>query len=279
MSNNLEKRATLTWNGHKTSSSGAPDTLANCSSPTNLNNKVRSLPLSDPTHFFIPFVYLGIVNGINCVGKVTLGKRFEKIDNTIKLRLGRRGDDDLCARYEGNLSSTKGDTTGTKAENSIARLKSRVMRIETAPGSGVCDLTLLALLWNCGKSCQLTAKVEASWWEKLFGIFTASDYDGESAKLNIWTIPFQTLPGRRRNTPLQPRPSLHQSLCSYFPMWHLHPARYPSANAITLSQTGQLAWWCPWNIMGVTRSPILKSVTSSPTAIISPLASSCASVC
>lgn len=278
MSNNLEKGTTLTWNGYKTSSSGAPDTLANCSSAANLNNEVRSLPLSDPTHFFIPFVYPGIVNGMNCIGKVTLDERFEKIDYAIKLRLGRRSDNDLCARYEGNLSSTKRDTAGTEAKNSITRLKPRMMGIETAPGSGICDLTLLALLRNCGKSWQFTAKVEASWCEKLFGIFTASDYARESAKLTIWTILFQTLPGRRRNTPLQPRSLLHQSLCSYCPMSHLHPVRYPSAKTITPSQTGQLAWWCPWNIMGVTRSPTLKSVTSSPTAAISPLASSYASV-
>lgn len=89
---------------------------------------------------------------MNCIGKVTLDERFEKIDYAIKLRLGRRSDNDLCARYEGNLSSTKRDTAGTEAKNSITRLKPRMMGIETAPGSGICDLTLLALLRNCGKS-------------------------------------------------------------------------------------------------------------------------------
>lgn len=145
MSNHLKQRSALTRNGHKASSSGTPNTLADCSSATNFNNKIRSLPLSDPMHFFVPLVYLGIVNSTNCIGNITLGKRFEKIYCAIKLRLGRRGENDLGARDEGNLGSTKRDAACTEAENSITSLKSRVMGIETAPRSAVCDLVLLAL--------------------------------------------------------------------------------------------------------------------------------------
>lgn len=151
MSNNFEKGIIFIWNGYKIFFLGVFDIFVNCFFVVNFNNEVCFFFFSDFMYFFILFVYFGIVNGMNCIGKVIFDERFEKIDYVIKFWLGWRSDNDFCVRYEGNLSSIKRDIVGIEVKNSIIRLKLRMMGIEIVLGSGICDLILLVLLWNCGK--------------------------------------------------------------------------------------------------------------------------------